>query len=166
MPSLKKIERLLIKQVNRSRARQKLPKLSLNRSIRAVARKHSARMAKKRRIWHGNGVSAVSRRLRYDYVGENCAMVPARKRSRDVAADLHRALMTSPGHKANILNPKYGQVGIGVKKGKAKGYTYYFATQLFCEGKGKNNPVKLLLGIIVFALVWLLIYKACGVISI
>ena len=175
MPDSSRIENLLIKQVNSSRARRGLPKLTLNRSLREVSRKHSLRMAKRGKIWHGSGVSTAVHKLHHNYVGENCAMVPFRKRSMDIASDLHKAWMSSPGHKANILNRAYGQVGIGVKKGK----TGYFGTQLFCEGtpsyahkglifqqgaKEGINPIKLIAGVFVLIIVWIAIYKFSGII--
>ncbi|WP_207644308.1 CAP domain-containing protein [Desulfolucanica intricata] len=57
-----------------------------------------------------NGVS-------YRYAGENLAG----------ASDVntaHTNLMNSPGHKANILNPKYTKVGIGVVNGGPYGKMY------------------------------------------
>ena len=48
--------------------------------------------------------------IKYDYIGENL--------SKDFPDDLSAfiALMNSPSHKANILNPNYHQIGIGYSK--------------------------------------------------
>jgi uncharacterized protein YkwD len=42
--------------------------------------------------------------------GENLAYAKALKIA-------HRGLMNSPGHRANILNPAYGRLGIGILDG-------------------------------------------------
>ena len=129
MASCSKIERLLVKYVNGSRSRRHIGKLKLRTNARSISRNHSSRMAERGKIWHGHGVSNLVKTRAY--VGENVAMGPIRKRSKEVARDLHRCWMRSPGHKSNILNPGYKEIGIGVKRGK-KGY---YATQLCSEGE-------------------------------
>lgn len=51
--------------------------------------------------------------------GENIAWQSERGSSgiSDDVADLHEALMNSEGHRANILNPNYDYVGIGIETG-------------------------------------------------
>lgn len=46
----------------------------------------------------------------FDVAGENLALAPTAERA-------HRGLMDSPGHRANILNPDYTHIGIGVYAG-------------------------------------------------
>lgn len=41
------------------------------------------------------------------------------------------AWMNSPGHRANILNNRYSEIGIGVKQGTYQGRTVWIATQHF-----------------------------------
>jgi len=48
--------------------------------------------------------------ISYRYAGENLAGAP----STDIA---HTNLMNSPGHRANILNSNYREVGIGIVNG-------------------------------------------------
>ncbi len=42
----------------------------------------------------------------------------------------HKALMDSPAHRANILNPAFNQVGIGINRGGQHGFSF---VQLFIE---------------------------------
>jgi uncharacterized protein YkwD len=52
--------------------------------------------------------------IHYVTAGENLALAP----TLDIA---HDGLMNSPGHRANILNPAYRKVGIGVLDGGVYG---------------------------------------------
>jgi uncharacterized protein YkwD len=45
--------------------------------------------------------------INYKTAGENLAFAQSVKIA-------HTGLMNSPGHKANILNPKFGKIGIGI----------------------------------------------------
>lgn len=45
--------------------------------------------------------------LRFRAAGENLALAPSVERA-------HQGLMQSPGHRANILRPSFGRVGIGI----------------------------------------------------
>ena len=73
-----------------------------------------------------NGVSPFDRMRNGDITfraaGENLALAP----TVDVA---HDGLMNSPGHRANILNPAFHRVGIGVADGGMHGkmFTQNFA---------------------------------------
>lgn len=60
--------------------------------------------------------------INYSYAGENIA---AGQRSPE---EVVQAWMNSPGHRANILNPNYTQIGVGFAKGGS--YQYYW-TQMF-----------------------------------
>lgn len=53
-------------------------------------------------------------KLGYRAAGENLALA----RTLDIA---HTGLMNSPGHRANILNPAFGRVGIGILDGGRRG---------------------------------------------
>lgn len=52
--------------------------------------------------------------IRYSVAGENLALGQTLK-------ICHEGLMNSPGHRANILNPSYGRVGIGILDGGSHG---------------------------------------------
>mgnify|MGYP001409754965 CR=1 FL=1 len=59
--------------------------------------------------------------ISYKYAGENLAGNPS-------VEDAHESLMNSPGHRANILNPNYTHIGIGIVEGGMYGKMF---TQLF-----------------------------------
>jgi Ca2+-binding RTX toxin-like protein len=50
---------------------------------------------------------------------------------------LHKNLMNSPGHKANILNGTFREIGIGFKTGGFEGLDAAFATQNFARSGSK-----------------------------
>jgi len=64
--------------------------------------------------------------VKYVYVGENLA-------GNSSVQDAHKDLMNSSLHRANILNAKFTNIGIGVKEGGPYGL---MITQLF-SGKPK-----------------------------
>ncbi|WP_299297528.1 CAP domain-containing protein [uncultured Tateyamaria sp.] len=51
----------------------------------------------------------------------------------DDVVDLHNALMNSPGHRANILNPNFELIGIGIELGDGRGYDAVYVTQNFAR---------------------------------
>jgi uncharacterized protein YkwD len=52
--------------------------------------------------------------VRFRTAGENLALAP----TLDIA---HNGLMNSPGHRANILRPQFGRLGIGILDGGRAG---------------------------------------------
>jgi hypothetical protein len=62
---------------------------------------------------------------RYAYAGENLAV------HFSDSHDVVEAWMKSPGHRANILNTTYTEIGIGTAKGVYKGVPTVFVVQLF-----------------------------------
>jgi uncharacterized protein YkwD len=52
--------------------------------------------------------------ITYRTAGENLALAPTLSLA-------HTGLMNSPGHRANILNPEFGRVGIGIIDGGLHG---------------------------------------------
>ena len=74
------------------------------------------------------------------YAGENIAIMSQGvnvkgigyvKSEKDVAKALMKTWMKSPGHRSNILNPAFTEIGIGVACNKKQGYREYYATQDF-----------------------------------
>ena len=74
-----------------------------------IAEAWSGHMAELDDLAHNDEWFAPSTKARMGagIVGENVAV------NRDLA-DAHRRLMSSPGHRANVLDPRFHQVGIGV----------------------------------------------------
>jgi uncharacterized protein YkwD len=76
----------------------------------------------------GVGVGNLGQQVGYEYIiiGENLAL----GNFKDDKA-LVDAWMASPGHRANILNSKYTDIGIAVSKGKYEGKDTWMAVQHF-----------------------------------
>jgi uncharacterized protein YkwD len=129
-------EKELLKLLNESRAKEKLPPLTANPVLTRVARAHSANMHKQGKMTHDlDGKRVVQRVLAagYDYrsVGENVGFsdgpVPM--------AAVHDEWMKSKSHRAHIMAAKYTEVGLGLYRGP-KGVTYY--TQVFGTPRKKR----------------------------
>ncbi len=76
----------------------------------------------------GKGPSDLAGNVHYDYIaiGENLAL----GNFKDDAA-LLEAWMNSPGHKANIINSKFTEIGVAVGQGEYEGKTVWLAVQEF-----------------------------------
>jgi uncharacterized protein YkwD len=76
----------------------------------------------------GEGVSDLAKKFGYDFllIGENLAMGNFLSDE-----DLVLAWMESPGHRENILNEKYQEIGVAVKKGIFEGKEVWIAVQHF-----------------------------------
>ena len=140
----KEIERYIVKFANYSRKKRGISPFRTNWGLTRVAKKHSKRMAKRNKIWHGNGVYIARENITYkngfwrfieflfsNYVyssgGENVAMTSSKGSSENIAKQFHKMWMKSPGHRANILNSNFSLIGVGVIRNKRG----YYSTQLF-----------------------------------
>ena len=116
-------ERELVRLLNEERSKEGLPRLELEERLVESARAHAMEMAQHDQIAHQlPGEPELEKRvartnLRADFTGENVAV-------NSDAASAHHALMNSPGHRANMLHPKYNAVGMGVVR---RGDTIYVA---------------------------------------
>jgi uncharacterized protein YkwD len=103
----------MLKLVNEERVAKGLKPLSMDARLRTLARKHSRDMFAHGYFAHvsPNGEDPFDRMrgagIDYEEAGENLAKAPS-------VTIAHKGLMNSPGHRANILDPKFGKVGIGV----------------------------------------------------
>lgn len=102
--------------VNRERTSRGLQPLEMDPELRLVARAHAVDMFKRGYFAHETpeGKNPFDRmhdaNIVFGAAGENLALAP----TLDMA---HDGLMNSPGHRANILNPQFRKVGIGVLDG-------------------------------------------------
>ena len=109
---------------NAERARHGLPALRENPRLRRAAERHAEHMVVARFFDHTTpaGATMLDRIRRTGYtsgarawsVGENIAWGSGRLAS---AAQIERAWMRSPGHRANILQRSFREIGIGVRPG-------------------------------------------------
>jgi uncharacterized YkwD family protein len=117
----------MLSQVNQERARQGLAPLVADTKLTQLARQKSQDMVNKNYFSHtsptyGSPFDMMKAAgVRYRTAGENIACAPSTTRA-------HTALMNSPGHRANILNPAFTHVGIGIVKGGSCGMMF---TQMF-----------------------------------
>lgn len=113
-------EARMLQLLNEERVRAGLKPLREDPSLAVPARAHARDMLAQGYFAHVNneGKSPAQRALttgvKFGVLGENLALAP----TVDLA---HRGLMDSPGHRANILSPQYGRVGIGVADGGLHG---------------------------------------------
>jgi uncharacterized protein YkwD len=103
----------MLQWVNKERVKRGLRSLSSDSSLLKAARLHAADMLARGYFSHNTpeGFDPFQRlhklNIHYRYAGENLALAPT-------LLQAHEGLMRSPGHKANILHPSYGRIGIGV----------------------------------------------------
>ena len=130
--------------LNEERASSGLEPLELNQSLLASATDKVDNMIEDDYFAH----KSLDGRMPWDYVsrrdypylfiGENLGM------SFSSALSVHDALMNSPSHKKNILNEKYTDVGVIVKRGVINGKETNILVQLFGSQRKEElipNPV-------------------------
>ena len=106
-------EREIVALINQERTSRGLQPLTVDGRLTSAARQHTGLMLRYRTLSHQfDGEERLSIRfagqeIRSDQQAENVAYAG------DVA-EAHRTLMHSPGHRANILNPNYNAVGVGI----------------------------------------------------
>ncbi|MGI8686762.1 MAG: CAP domain-containing protein [Acidimicrobiales bacterium] len=118
----------LLDLANAEREKVGLLRLTSRDDIVAIAVAHSQEMARKGDIFHSTSffASAVKSLLNAAVRGENVAY------NGDVD-NTHTRLMASAGHRANILDPRFAAVGIGVVQAPDG---RYFVTQNFIQPAG------------------------------
>jgi uncharacterized protein YkwD len=110
------LETLMLSWVNAERIKAGLNTLKLDRELTEVGRKHSVDMFQRGYFSHISldGKGPFDRMkddmVQFTNAGENIALAP----TLDIA---HSGLMHSPGHRANILRPEFGRLGIGIVDG-------------------------------------------------
>lgn len=117
---------------NFQRKQHKLPELSGNSILDQAAANKLADMFERQYFEHvsptGKGPADLAKSVGYAYVlvGENLALG-------NFASDqaLVQAWMDSPGHRANVLNTRYQEIGIAVGKGMFEGTEQWLAVQSF-----------------------------------
>lgn len=114
------LEAQMLELVNKERLQAGLKPVTMDAKLTEAAREHSADMLARGYFSHYSpeGKSAFERmrakKISFLFAGENLAFAPTVK----VA---HTGLMNSPGHKANILRPQFGKLGIGIMDAGPRG---------------------------------------------
>ena len=114
------LEQKMLDMVNQERAAAGLRPVIADPELTEVARRHSADMFARGYFAHDTpeGRTPFDRmrdaNVTFLTAGENLALAP----TLPVA---HNGLMNSPGHRANILRPQFGRLGIGIMDGGMRG---------------------------------------------
>jgi uncharacterized protein YkwD len=123
-------EKALVELVNKAREKEKLSRLEVNGLLCKVAKQHTQNMARHEKMSHildGKGVAARVSEAGYDYrkVAENLANAAGDADApAPPPADIHDHWMKSRAHQANIVEPKYTEVGVSM--GRSKKGTYFY----------------------------------------
>jgi uncharacterized protein YkwD len=115
----------LLDLINAERGKLGLAPVARRDDIAAIATQHSDEQARRGDIWHNDAFFTrdTKARLGARTVGENVAVNGS-------VSGAHKRLMSSPGHRANIVSSRYSLVGIAVARA-ANGQLY--VTQNFVE---------------------------------
>ena len=89
---------------NSARAASGLAPYAVSSDLSAVALAQARRMAASQKLYHNPSLSTAVKN--WSWVGENVGYGPS-------IASLQSAFMASPGHRANILDHQFTQVGVG-----------------------------------------------------
>lgn len=107
-----KVEEDMLELINEERSKYGINSLSVNESLKALARDHCMNMFENGYFSHIDlqerdvSARAKEKHINYRIIGENLAYAPDVKTA-------HRGLMASEGHRDNILDPQFKEVGIG-----------------------------------------------------
>ena len=120
-------EKVMFALVNKERVEFGAKPLVWNENLAKIGRNHSKDMFKRGYFSHfspegkdvGNRFDEAG--IDYTAAGENLALAPTVSRA-------HTGLINSPGHRRNILDPSFGEIGIGVVDGGVYGKMF---TQVF-----------------------------------
>lgn len=114
------LEAAMLELINAARENADLHPLQADDELRPLARAHAADMFARSYFSHlsPEGLTPFDRirqgNVAFVAAGENLAIAPT-------LALAHEGLMNSPGHRANILRPAFGRVGIGILDGGVHG---------------------------------------------
>ena len=120
-PVISSADKRIFEELNHERASQGLAVLQWDEHAAGAARAHTRLLAESGKLSHQfPGEATLPDRLgatgaRFTVSAENVAQT-------EFVEDVHLALMTSPGHRANILSASYNAVGIGVVEKQGKIY--------------------------------------------
>ncbi|MEM9577297.1 MAG: CAP domain-containing protein [Pseudomonadota bacterium] len=141
-------ERQMLELINAERAAAGLNPVALELRLNDSSEVHSRWMLEQNQFSHeganGNNPGDRMRDANFDFsgnwsFGENIAYQSERGAPglEDDVEDLHNSLMNSPGHRANILNPEFEVVGLGIEVGDYDGFEAVMVTQNFASTDGE-----------------------------
>ncbi len=125
-------QRAILDIVNQERSKAGLQPLGFNVRLSAIAEGKAVDMINKQYFAHvspsGIDVAQLAKIYGYEYIflGENLAMGDFFS-----SKDVMEGWMNSPGHRANILNKNYTEIGISALQGNWEGRVVWYAVQEF-----------------------------------
>lgn len=115
-----------VARINQLRTSRGLAPLSVDAELTSQARQWAATMSSQGRIFHAGDLSAgIS--ANWQKLGENVGRG-------GTIFQVHGAYLASAGHRRNILDPSFNQVGAGAVWGTCNGYRTVFTVQVFMRG--------------------------------
>ena len=125
-------QRDVIMLTNNERVANGLPSLAYNKQLSEMANAKAVDMIQKQYFAHvspdGIDLSKLAQTYGYGYlnVGENLALGDFTS-----SADVVTGWMNSPGHRANILNKNFTEIGVAAIQGNYEGRVVWYAVQEF-----------------------------------
>jgi len=121
----------MLAMINEDRRKNKLPEFKWNKKLCESAKEKATDMSKNSYFAHVSPSNIDpyyfigKAGYKYSYAGENLAM------NAYVAESAHTGFMNSPGHRENILNENYEEIGIAYSWGKVDGNDAFFIVEHF-----------------------------------
>ncbi|GKX29991.1 hypothetical protein SH1V18_24710 [Vallitalea longa] len=122
-------EQQLVKLINQSRQQNGLKPLVADNQLSEVARIKSKDMIDNNYFSHNSPTYGDPFKMLKDFGIQYLSAAENIAGNKSVE-EAHEALMNSPGHRKNILNPEFTHIGIGIQKGSKYGYMF---TELFMK---------------------------------
>jgi uncharacterized protein YkwD len=110
------LERAMVTKINATRVYHGLRALYFAPDMTTIAHRHSAAMASRHRLYH----SDLSKVCCWRAVAENVGYATT-------VYSVHKTMMASPSHRANILDRRWRGVGVGVVQSGG----YLWVTEIF-----------------------------------
>ncbi|MDQ3034126.1 MAG: CAP domain-containing protein [Myxococcota bacterium] len=129
-PDVATVRAQLLEALNRTRAESGLPVLAIEPSLDAIALAHSRDMLEHDYVGHVSPTTG-SAADRVRAAGVRSGLVLENIGRGYGATEIHRGLLDSPGHRANLVSPDATHVGIGVVAEEENGRTAFLATEVF-----------------------------------
>jgi uncharacterized protein YkwD len=126
---------VILSAMNAERAASGVAPLSADATLHQLAQAHASDMVARGYFSHTSpdGVTFQQRVIASGHTGsmnaENLGLTSG------AAVEIVEGWMNSDGHRINMLNDEYGQVGIGVAHGNWQGFSVVFAVAVFGNGK-------------------------------
>jgi Cysteine-rich secretory protein family len=113
--SIPAMEKRVFELANQERAKAGAPPLKWSNNLGLAARLHADQMARHKQLSHqfsdeaDLGARLAQQGARFDADAENVGYAGS-------ADELHSGWMNSPPHRANMLNPRYDEMGVGITR--------------------------------------------------